>query len=130
MNFDKLIDDIEYGRERRDHLLDDLTDALASSNVSESEATEIVDRIESLVPVEVDSSEQESFFNLLSTLYFLGRAMKSIERIMEERIYSLDVASLAHCVEILLESHIPNKDKLLKELRCHQSPAIRELASE
>lgn len=130
MIFDQLVNAIEKQREGRDLLLDELTDAIESAEISEADADEIVNKVEALVSLKADSSEQESFFNMLATLYFRGRSSSLIEDVVEKRIASVDVGSLVHCIEIICASARPHRDRVLNELLDHPSPVIRNLVSE
>jgi len=130
MTLEKYLIAIEEASENRDLLLDDLTDSVDTSEVSELELKKAIARLESAIGSDAIASEQESFFNFLSTIYFQGIASRLIEKIVKTRMASVGVGSLVHCVEIIAGSKLPDRDQLLKSLLSHHSAVIRNLVGD
>ena len=118
----KLLDAIKCANGDRDLLLDDLNDVIERTDITELEAMDVVGELSSLIGVSSNSAEHESLLNLLSTLYFKGRATGLIEKLVEERMDFVDDGSLVHCIEIISESSLPTREARLKELLHHQNP--------
>jgi hypothetical protein len=124
----KLLDAIKCANEDRDLHLDDLNDVIEHADITELQAMDVVGELISLIGVSSNSAEHESLLNLLGTLYFKGRAIGLIEKLVEERMDFVDDGSLVHCIEIISESSLPTRQERLKELLRHQNPVVRQLA--
>ena len=118
---------ISASSEQRDVLLDDLNDLLENATLEPAEAASLVQTLSLLVDSGANDVVLESFFNILSTLYFQGLAREEIEGVVSEKIYGLPVNSLAHALEIVGASNIAGKGDNLEAYAQHENRYIGDL---
>lgn len=111
-----------------DVVLDELNDEICSASIGEEDAAALVRGLSGVVGPRGASAAQESFLNVLSTLYLQGRALGDIERVVLDRLEGLQVNSLSHALEIIGASHLPKRVDILSEYERHASLHIRALA--
>ena len=116
------------GPENRDLLLDDLNDNLQSSPMDEADARDLVADLSKMVAQDGRAAVQESFFNVMATLYLRGIAQQSIERIALDRVATLPVGAVCHVLEIVGASKLPSKRDLLSKFAEQDNPHLSALA--
>jgi hypothetical protein len=127
MNTRDLIETIKSTTTKRDKLLDELNDIIEHRNFSETELAEIIDNLSNAIDKNCDADEQESFFNILSSIYLSGPCQRKIENIILARLHTLRTDSLTHAIEMIACSNIPERWEILKELSKQQPEPIRKL---
>ncbi|GLR12984.1 hypothetical protein GCM10007907_17740 [Chitinimonas prasina] len=113
----------------RDLLLDELNDCIAAGDLGSMRPDDIVDKISALVPPHSNLAEQESLFNVISSIYLGGECHERIEEIVLSRLFHLKASSLVHALEILAASKLANKRELLRDFAKHENEFIRKLAN-
>ena len=111
----------------RDLLLDDLNDCVEAGDLDSMKLDEIVDSISVLIPLHSNAAEQESLFNVISSIYLNGKCHEKIENIVLTRLCHLKAGDLAHALEIIATSQLVNKKELLRDFANHENDFIRKL---